>query len=76
MNEVDAVLSRNTSRKALVDHMAKISFMDPVSDEDFAHLSEEGDLEAATSLKMAANEFIVANSACCDDLIPTRRCRR
>ena len=46
--------------------MAKISFMDPISDEDFAHLNEEGELEAATSLKMAANEIIVANSACYD----------
>ena len=35
--------------------MAKISFMEPISDEDFANLTEEGELEAATSLKMAAN---------------------
>eukprot|EP01048_Picozoa_sp_COSAG05_P012853 COSAG05_NODE_1320_length_5193_cov_4.563997_4_plen_238_part_00 len=68
IDSVDLTGCRNQSEqvKALVDHMAKISFMEPISDEDFANLSEEGELEAATSLKMAANEFIVANSACYD----------
>jgi hypothetical protein len=52
IDSVDLTGCRNQSEqvKALVDHMAKISFMEPISDEDFANLSEEGELEAATSL--------------------------
>eukprot|EP01048_Picozoa_sp_COSAG05_P003010 COSAG05_NODE_133_length_17087_cov_268.363374_11_plen_71_part_00 len=63
--------------KALVKHMASISFIEPISDEEFDKLDEEGELEIATSLKMGANEFIVANSACYDrmriDIAETRK---
>ena len=51
---------------SVVPVVASISFIEPISDEDFDKLDEEGELEIATSLKMGANEFIVANSACYD----------
>ena len=45
IDSVDLTGCRNQSEqvRALVDHMAKISFMEPISDEDFANLTEEGE---------------------------------
>lgn len=44
--------------------MANLSFSKSISDDEYAGLSHENKIEVATSMKMAANEFIVANLAC------------